>query len=680
MRTRVHTNRQGLFNTTTTLRAVLRRPVGIHCDKLSPGSSGLVEQHVQEVTPTGISNALGNVTAGQALDVQVFDGNEAKPFDYFVRQLVVKVAALIRRALVQSADLPGKLPVLPASSFASGSAALQNRQLLFRCPEPTGIVDRLAGGQCGKCLQAHVDPDGRSSYRGGIRIGQFQLKDNEPVAQAVPLEDCHLDLGIVRQGAMLENPYQANVLYIEPPISETDTVIVDIADRLEPTTALVARIAGLFAGLHAAKEAVKGLAQSTQGLLERGKVAPGRIFIELTDWLELVGLIVIADADTAALPRLTPFGKRIVVDRAVDVEHPIQKTALYAIGIEAVLVRQIHLAPLLLLDVAPDCLGRDVPGSSNVITARPQRRQTAVQFGKLFAQLVARTTFNTEDDLVDCYRRWERSEQVNVIGHYSQVEHFATVLLDDWWDQLCEPLADFACKHGAPKLRTPHEVIVYLVCCVAGSFRIHKRILPHLRRNVKGVAALRAARIPLPPEGGSTLREVRWKDVTGFEGLYQVSNMGRVKSFCQDKIHGQILRPWHDNNGYLKVNLYRDGKCKTMYVHRLVAKAFLPRQPGKDEINHKSGVRDDPRPENLEWCTAGENLLHCYRVLGRDAHPPHVFGEAHSMSKLTEEDVKEIRKLYATGEWTQVELGRMFGVAANTISVVVNRKTWKHVP
>jgi len=165
-----------------------------------------------------------------------------------------------------------------------------------------------------------------------------------------------------------------------------------------------------------------------------------------------------------------------------------------------------------------------------------------------------------------------------------------------------------------------------------------------------------------------------WKDMVGYEDIYQISSLGRVKSFHHDRIHGQILRLARHRSGYLQVCLCRDGKRSYKYVHRLVAIAFLGDHPGY-EINHRNGDKTDNRVENLEWVTAAQNTRHAIADLGKTRS-----GEDNGFSKLADEDVIEIRKLYATGRYTQAELGEMFGVDQTTISLIVNRVTWQHVP
>lgn len=100
-----------------------------------------------------------------------------------------------------------------------------------------------------------------------------------------------------------------------------------------------------------------------------------------------------------------------------------------------------------------------------------------------------------------------------------------------------------------------------------------------------------------------------WKDIKGYEGLYQVSNMGRVWSVkTQRYLHGS----W-DKDGYIKLTLTaKNGKRKTERTHRLVALAFLDKPEGCNVVNHLNGCRTDNRVENLEWTTVQGNTKHGY--------------------------------------------------------------------
>ena len=102
-----------------------------------------------------------------------------------------------------------------------------------------------------------------------------------------------------------------------------------------------------------------------------------------------------------------------------------------------------------------------------------------------------------------------------------------------------------------------------------------------------------------------------WRPIEGYEGLYEVSNLGRVRSvdrYVKSKGEsywlrkGKMLSPAKDKNGYLKVNLSCNGKNNIIRVHRLVAEAFIPAIEGLSEVNHKDEDKTNNRVENLEWC------------------------------------------------------------------------------
>lgn len=114
------------------------------------------------------------------------------------------------------------------------------------------------------------------------------------------------------------------------------------------------------------------------------------------------------------------------------------------------------------------------------------------------------------------------------------------------------------------------------------------------------------------------MREI-WKDIKCYENLYQVSNLGRVRSLdhygsngvSMILYRGKILKPWFDGRGnYLQVTLSKDNKHKKHQVHRLVAETFLPNIENKREVNHKNAIKTDNRLDNLEWVTSKENKEH----------------------------------------------------------------------
>lgn len=123
-----------------------------------------------------------------------------------------------------------------------------------------------------------------------------------------------------------------------------------------------------------------------------------------------------------------------------------------------------------------------------------------------------------------------------------------------------------------------------------------------------------------------------WKDVPGYEGLYQVSNLGRVRSLphiCRGKRIPGKLRKVHleQATGYLSVGLSKNGIRKTITVHRLVALAFVPNPTGEATVNHKNEIKTDNRAENLEWMSLADNLRYGTHVQRATANKPDMRGE-----------------------------------------------------
>ena len=169
-----------------------------------------------------------------------------------------------------------------------------------------------------------------------------------------------------------------------------------------------------------------------------------------------------------------------------------------------------------------------------------------------------------------------------------------------------------------------------------------------------------------------------WRDIEGYEGFYQVSNLGRIKSLSRKRIikgggfcitKTRILKTCLID-GYPQTVFCVNSKFKVCRVHREVAKAFIPNPGNKPCTNHKNSIRSDNRVENLEWCTVAENVRHA----AKNGRMPR--GETHHKSKLNEFQVRVIRK--AT-DISNSEFSDAWGVGKFTINCIRKNKTWKHV-
>lgn len=231
-----------------------------------------------------------------------------------------------------------------------------------------------------------------------------------------------------------------------------------------------------------------------------------------------------------------------------------------------------------------------------------------------------------------------------------------------------------------------------------------------------------------------------WKSLKGIVengDNYEVSTYGRVRNF----ITGRVLKPGSLRKGYQGVRLSKDGTTKNYTVHRLVALAFIPNPEGKPEVNHINGnEKNNNRVDNLEWVTSAENKRHAIstglnptrygekvngakltekqvieikKLLAAGAKQREIAEKfnvsresisriqkgivwshvevagftpfkrspegAKGNSRISEDDVRTIRKLHSTGKYSYQSLARIYGVSDKNISMLVRRVTWKHV-
>jgi len=169
-----------------------------------------------------------------------------------------------------------------------------------------------------------------------------------------------------------------------------------------------------------------------------------------------------------------------------------------------------------------------------------------------------------------------------------------------------------------------------------------------------------------------------WKTIKDFDD-YAVSNIGRVKRIKQDFFNRElkILKQSKYRSGYLKIQLWKNGKCKWKLIHRLVLENFNPvENMNKLECNHKNGIKSDNRLENLEWITHSGNMKHAFKI-GLVSQ----IGEKNSCSKLIGPDVILIKMSFQEfgDKITLEELGKVFGVSPQTICDIKKGRNWSHI-
>ena len=171
-----------------------------------------------------------------------------------------------------------------------------------------------------------------------------------------------------------------------------------------------------------------------------------------------------------------------------------------------------------------------------------------------------------------------------------------------------------------------------------------------------------------------------WKPIKGYEGLYEISSLGRLKRILKYRkfrnYQEKILKPSKDKDGYFRTTLTAKNKVrKNVIIHRVVALNFIINHKNKPCVNHKNGIKSDNNLHNLEWCTVKENNVHAIRLglAGQSS------GEKHHMSKLTKNQVVNIIDLYSNKKYSQRKLSDIFNISQTQISRIINKKRWQHI-
>lgn len=182
-----------------------------------------------------------------------------------------------------------------------------------------------------------------------------------------------------------------------------------------------------------------------------------------------------------------------------------------------------------------------------------------------------------------------------------------------------------------------------------------------------------------------------WADAFGFEDHYEVSNHGNIRSkavfiphdgnWNEDLggyiKHKKLHKVQINRYGYVTKKLCKYGGCKRTLVHRLVARAFIPTDDYKQQINHIDGNKQNNHVSNLEWCSPSFNIKHAWAT-GLMTNE-HTIGSKHHKAKINEADVLVIRDSYKNKVKTKKELAAEYGLSEASVSDVLYKRTWRHV-
>lgn len=160
-----------------------------------------------------------------------------------------------------------------------------------------------------------------------------------------------------------------------------------------------------------------------------------------------------------------------------------------------------------------------------------------------------------------------------------------------------------------------------------------------------------------------------WKDIDGFEGLYEVSDLGRVRRMGVPDSVGRnrkerLIAQTKDGCGYYRVRINKNATKYTRKVHRLVATAFIPNPENKPEVNHKKGIKTDNRVSELVWSTTSENVQHAYDNLGKVTPMKGKFGASCPNSK------KIICTTLGFEASSVTEMAKILGIGLSSIASV----------
>lgn len=213
-------------------------------------------------------------------------------------------------------------------------------------------------------------------------------------------------------------------------------------------------------------------------------------------------------------------------------------------------------------------------------------------------------------------------------------------------------------------------IVVAYLCCV--HYLIHMQRNHNLASGESSFAPSKGLSDGQLSMEATLFNAMETKEIEGYPNYFVTSNGDIYNRDYKGKGIVRQMKLTRAANGYLTVRLGR--KSGLLLVHRLIAEAFIPNPEGKRTVNHKNMVKSDNYVSNLEWATYQENHVHSFKNGRRSA-----IGEGVHTSKLTADQVLQIRRLYKPRVVTYTMLAEMFGISWWQVKEITDRNDWKHI-
>jgi hypothetical protein len=166
-----------------------------------------------------------------------------------------------------------------------------------------------------------------------------------------------------------------------------------------------------------------------------------------------------------------------------------------------------------------------------------------------------------------------------------------------------------------------------------------------------------------------------WKCISGYDGMYLISNTGVVKSVCRNGTLGGELKSRLSKEGYVRYTLSINNVCKSFLAHRLVAIAFIENPENKPQVNHKDGNKANNHESNLEWTTRVENAFHARNIINT-----YRLGSDNPHARLTEDTVRSIKIEYqGNPKIIKSRLAKKYNIDKGNLHRILNGKSWVHI-